>query len=121
MNSSRSPMETSPPRMEPLARLPIFFALAGRRVVLAGGSPAAAWKAELLSAAGAAVEVLTHSPSEELLAIAATPSEGKITIRRRAWQPEDLVGAAVAVGAFDDDGEARQFAEATRSAGVPVN
>ena len=41
--------------MEPLSRLPVFYALAGKRVVLAGGTPAAAWKAELLSAAGAEV------------------------------------------------------------------
>ncbi len=43
--------------MEPLARLPVFLALDGKRVVVAGGSAAAAWKAELLSAAGARVEV----------------------------------------------------------------
>ena len=43
--------------MEPLARLPVFFALEGKRAVVAGGTPAAAWKAELLSAAGAQVDV----------------------------------------------------------------
>ena len=43
--------------MAPLARLPVFLALEGKRAVLAGGSAAAAWKAELLSAAGARVEV----------------------------------------------------------------
>ena len=43
--------------MEPLARLPVFLALDGKRAVVAGGSSAAAWKAELLSAAGARVEV----------------------------------------------------------------
>ena len=37
--------------------LPVFLALDGKRAVLAGGSQAAAWKAELLSAAGAQVEV----------------------------------------------------------------
>ena len=34
--------------MEPLARLPVFFALDGKRAVVAGGGAAAAWKAELL-------------------------------------------------------------------------
>ena len=43
--------------MDPLARLPVFLALEGKRVVLAGDSQAATWKAELLSAAGARVEV----------------------------------------------------------------
>ena len=46
--------------MAPLARLPVFLALDGKRVVVAGNGPGAAWKAELLSAAGAAVDV---SPS----------------------------------------------------------
>jgi uroporphyrin-III C-methyltransferase/precorrin-2 dehydrogenase/sirohydrochlorin ferrochelatase len=32
--------------MAPLARLPLFFALEGRRTVVAGGTQAAAWKAE---------------------------------------------------------------------------
>ena len=53
MDLIRTPSETRPARMEPLARLPVFLALEGRRAVVAGGSAAAAWKAELLSAAGA--------------------------------------------------------------------
>src|SRR5260370_36235910 len=44
--NARSPVEAKPPRMERLARLPVFFALTGKRVVLAGGTAAAAWKAE---------------------------------------------------------------------------
>ena len=43
--------------MDALARLPVFLALEGKRALLAGGSAAAAWKAELLSAAGAQVDV----------------------------------------------------------------
>ena len=54
---SRTPTETRPSRIAPLAKLPVFFGLSGRRVILAGGSEAAAWKAELLAAAGAKVEV----------------------------------------------------------------
>jgi uroporphyrin-III C-methyltransferase/precorrin-2 dehydrogenase/sirohydrochlorin ferrochelatase len=34
---------------------------------------------------------------------------------------DDVRGAAIAVGAFDDDGRAAQFASAARGAGVPVN
>ena len=70
------PSETEPPRMAPLARLPLFFALEGRRAVIAGGTPAAAWKAELLSAAGAEVEVYASEPCQELLALAAEPPRG---------------------------------------------
>ena len=50
-----------PQRMGDLATLPVFFDLSGKRVIMAGGSDAAAWKAELLAAAGAAVTVsYTH-------------------------------------------------------------
>ena len=51
MNTSRKPLEARPGRMDPFARLPVFLALEGTRAVLAGGSAAAAWKAELLAAA----------------------------------------------------------------------
>ena len=119
--NSRTPSEASPPRMEPLARLPVFFALDGRRVVIAGHSPAAAWKAELLSAAGAEVEVYAAEPCEELSALAARPPRGTIVIHRRGWHAGDLQGAALAVAACDNDDEAAQFAAAARGAGVPVN
>jgi uroporphyrin-III C-methyltransferase/precorrin-2 dehydrogenase/sirohydrochlorin ferrochelatase len=39
--------------MGPLAKLPVFWALEGKRVVVASGSDAAAWKSELLAACGA--------------------------------------------------------------------
>ena len=63
MNAPRTPVEAKPPRMERLSRLPVFFALTGKRAVLAGGTPAAAWKAELLSAAGAEVDVFASEMS----------------------------------------------------------
>ena len=107
--------------MEPLARLPVFLALDGKRAVLAGGNAAAAWKAELLSASGARVDVYAATPSEELLLIASNPPRGAIAINRRGWRAEDLKGAAVAIGAFDDDAFARTFATTARAAGVPVN
>ena len=40
-HSEREPAETRPARIAPLARLPVFLALDGKRVVVAGGSPAA--------------------------------------------------------------------------------
>jgi uroporphyrin-III C-methyltransferase/precorrin-2 dehydrogenase/sirohydrochlorin ferrochelatase len=107
--------------MEPLARLPVFFALEGKRAVIAGGSAAAAWKAELLAAAGAKVEVFATEASDELLLVASDPPRDDIAIYDRAWAPGDLSGAAIAIGAFQDDEQAAAFADAARSAGVPVN
>ena len=119
---ARKPLEAKPARMAPLARLPVFLALDGKRALLAGGSAAAAWKAELLSACGARVDVYAEDASDEMLAMAGDPPpRGKIAIIRRAWTPEDLPGAAVAIGAFDDDAQAGAFADAARAWGVPVN
>jgi uroporphyrin-III C-methyltransferase/precorrin-2 dehydrogenase/sirohydrochlorin ferrochelatase len=112
---------TASQRMGALARLPVFFALGGKRAVIAGGNAAAAWKAELLSACGARVEVFAEAPCEEMLALAAAPPGGAIAIEHRAWTPDDLRGAAIAIGAFDNDEEAGVFATAARAAGVPVN
>ena len=116
--NTRTPSEARPPRMEALARLPVFFALTGKRAVVAGGSAAAAWKAELLAASGASVDVYTVDPGEELVEAAAPAS---ITIHHRAIEAADLDGAAMAIGAFEDDGQAAAFATMARRAGVPVN
>jgi uroporphyrin-III C-methyltransferase/precorrin-2 dehydrogenase/sirohydrochlorin ferrochelatase len=107
--------------MERLSRLPLFFAVDGKRAVLAGGNAQAAWKAELLSAAGAQVDVFAEAPAEELVGLAEAPPRGAVTIHRRAITPDDLTGAVIAVGAFESDGDAARFAAAARAHGVPVN
>lgn len=118
---SRKPSESGPERMAKLSRLPVFFALSGKRVVLAGGSHAAAWKAELMSAAGARVEVYAGEFSDEMRAVASDALDGEIVLIERAWTLADITGAAMAIGAFEDDGDAAAFAAAAREAGVPVN
>jgi uroporphyrin-III C-methyltransferase / precorrin-2 dehydrogenase / sirohydrochlorin ferrochelatase len=118
---SRAPTEINTARMGPLARLPAFFALEGKRAVVAGGGQAASWKAELLSAAGARVDVFAPEPSESMRALSAAPPFGTVTIHERAWKSGDLVGAAIAVAECGDDNEAARFAAAARESGVPVN
>src|SRR4051794_8264358 len=119
MSTPRTPSEARPPRMEALARLPVFYALTDKRTVVAGGSAAAAWKAELLAAAGAKVEVFAADISDEMAALASNTAY--ITIHSRAMQADDLAGAAMAVGAFENDAQAAGFAAMARRAGVPVN
>ena len=118
---TRSPSEVRSPRMGALARLPVFLALEGKRVLVAGGTPAAAWKVELLLAAGANVDVYAAEPSPELLAVVEEAQRGSATLYRREWRTADCIGAAIAVGAFDDDAEATRFAAAARAAGASVN
>ena len=121
MNFSRITCEARPGRIGPLATLPVFLVLDGKRAVIAGGSAAAAWKAELLSAAGARVDVFAGEISAELRAVAADPPGGTIAVHERAWAADDLNGAAVAVGAFEEDVDAAAFVQAARAAAVPVN
>src|SRR5580700_7273406 len=109
---SRVPSELRSARMGALARLPAFFALEGKRVVVAGGTQAAAWKAELLSAAGARVEVFAPAPSEDMLALATDPPHGAIAIHQRTWTRDDFTGAAIAVADCADDAESAGFAAA---------
>lgn len=107
-------------RMEAIATLPVFFKLAGRRAVLAGGTAPAAWKAELLSAAGASVDVYAANSCAEIIALAAQPPGGPIRLVPRDWTPDDLAGAAIAIGDIEE-AQAATFRDAARRHGVPVN
>jgi uroporphyrin-III C-methyltransferase/precorrin-2 dehydrogenase/sirohydrochlorin ferrochelatase len=108
--------------MDDLARLPVFYALTDKRVVVVGDRPAAAWKVELLSATGARVAVFGADPAPELHELAADPPNGPVTLHRRAVTPADLDGAALAIGDFPGDDDAgAAFAAMARAAGVPVN
>jgi uroporphyrin-III C-methyltransferase/precorrin-2 dehydrogenase/sirohydrochlorin ferrochelatase len=118
---SRAPSPLRSARMGALSRLPAFFALEDKRTIVAGGTQAAAWKAELLSAAGARVEIFAAAPGEDMLALAADPPRGAIAIHDRTWARNDFAGAAIAVADCADDAEAAEFAAAARAAGVPVN
>ena len=121
MKSFRKPLEAKSPRMGALARLPVFFALTDKRAVVAGGNAAAAWKAELLSAAGARVDLYADEISSEVRQLADEPPGGAIVLHERTWRASDLGGAAIAVGAFDNDEAAAAFTAAARAAGVPAN
>ncbi len=112
-SDSRKPAEAAARRIAPLAVLPLFIDLHGKRVVVAGGGTPAAWKAELLAAAGARVDVFAPEPCAELLAL-----QDGITLQRRHWQPDDLAGAVIAVIEAADETEAADFHIAARAAGA---
>lgn len=119
---SRKPSEAGPNRLEALAKLPVFFDLKGKRAVLAGESAGAAWKAELLAAAGAAVDIYAHHPSDEMRAlIERGAAAGSLVLHSRPWSIDIFATAAIAVGDFEDAAEAKAFRCAAKAAGVPVN
>ncbi|HMO30498.1 bifunctional precorrin-2 dehydrogenase/sirohydrochlorin ferrochelatase, partial [Enterovirga sp.] len=113
------PALAAPARLAPLAKLPIFVDLAGRRAVLAGGGAPAVWKAELLAAAGAQVEILAETPHEDLAAFAA--SHPQVRLRRRPWRPDDLDGAALVVADCGEPEEAERLRRAARERGLMLN
>ncbi|PVB60012.1 hypothetical protein DCO57_19315 [Labrenzia sp. 011] len=105
-----------------MASLPLFFPLAGRKVVVAGGTEAAAWKAELLVAAGAEVHVHAVELDAAFDALSAAGSRGgRLVHHAGPWVPDSLDGAALAIADAESDGEAQSFVCAARKAGVPVN
>jgi uroporphyrin-III C-methyltransferase / precorrin-2 dehydrogenase / sirohydrochlorin ferrochelatase len=122
---SRKPAEAPPSRIGRLAKLPVFFDLAGRRAVVAGGTAAAAWKCELLAAAGARVDIYAQTLEPEMAACVAASlaaaSDHPITHHAQAWTPDVLAGAAIALADIECESEAAAFARAAEAAGVPVN
>lgn len=102
-----------------LASLPVFFKLAGRRCVVAGGSDGAAWKAELLASAGAEVAVYAAEPGERLQRLC--EGAANISLHRRDWTPADLVDALIAIADAESDEAAAKFRDAARAAGAVAN
>jgi uroporphyrin-III C-methyltransferase/precorrin-2 dehydrogenase/sirohydrochlorin ferrochelatase len=110
-----APKQTRPSRLASLPKLPIFLDLCGKRAVVVGGNDAAAWKAELLAAAGAQVVVFAQDACEELRLLAA--GNDGIAIAFRAWRDGDLDDALVVVAAEED----AELLAAARRRGVLVN
>ncbi|KQV70313.1 siroheme synthase CysG [Rhizobium sp. Root1220] len=124
MDVLQLPRNETPARMERLAKLPVFWALEGKRVVIAGGSDAACWKAELLAACGAHVHVYADRLSETfevLIRRGAEHPKGGFTHHLRDWDVATIAGSAMAIADCENDEEARAFFDAARMAGVPVN
>lgn len=108
-------------RISALAKLPVFFDLADKPAVVVGGTAAAAWKAELLAACGARVEVFARSCEPEMLALFGGHGFGTVRHAGSEWEDGDLRHAAIAIADVDDEADAETFAEAARRHGVPVN
>ncbi|MEL6966969.1 MAG: NAD(P)-dependent oxidoreductase, partial [Pseudomonadota bacterium] len=110
----------SPARVEELAVLPVFYKLKGRRVVLAGSSDAAAWKGELLAAAGAEVHIYGENLDEAFETVMARQG-ARFVHHARPWAADCFEGAVIAIADAETEGEAQAFYCAALAAGVAVN
>ncbi len=119
---ARRPQGASRERLGPLAKVPVFFDVRARRVIVAGGEEPAAWKAEMLAAGGAEVHVYAEHLCADFSALLAQGSEsGTFVHHPRAWGVDDLKGAAIALCDAATQGEAQAFYCAARAHSVPCN
>lgn len=109
-------------RIEPLAVLPVFWKLDGLCALVVGATDAAAWKAELLAAAGANVIVVGQDAGEGMAQLVSQPlANGSIMHKARHWRPSDLIDQRMVIADLDDMLEIDQLMEAAKHHAVPYN
>ncbi len=98
--------------------LPIFLKLRDRSCLVVGGGAVALRKVELLLRSGGEVTAVAprFHPALERLA-----SEQRIRLRRKPFEPDDLVGMYLVVAATDDRRLNHEIATLARERGIPVN
>ena len=101
-----------------MKHFPIFLAVAGRRIVLAGGGDAALAKLRLLLKTEARLTVIAATAAPEIHAWAAA---GKLTLIPRAMAPGDAICAALFYAAHEDAAEDARTASLAHRDGALVN
>ena len=100
---ARTPSEAPPPRMEALARLPVFLALEGKRAVVAGGTRGRGLEGRAAVGGRRRGRCLRRaSPATRCWRSPPIRRAAPIVIHRRDWSAGDFAGAAIAVGACDE-------------------
>jgi uroporphyrin-III C-methyltransferase / precorrin-2 dehydrogenase / sirohydrochlorin ferrochelatase len=101
-----------------MENLPIFFRLRARPVLLVGADEAAVAKARLLHAAGADIRVVATqglSPFEDWA------KQGLVQWDRRVFDPADVIGMTLVIGATENRSADEAVAAAAHEAAIPVN
>jgi len=101
-----------------MKHFPIFLAVEGKPVVVAGGGEAAVAKLRLLLKTEADITVYADAPSQ---AIESWAADGKLTLVRRQFQSGDADGALLVYAASDDDAGDARVAALSKAAGVLTN
>ncbi len=97
---------------------PVFWDIRGKKCVIVGGGEVAARKAERLLDCGAKVFVISPELSPELAAL----KEKKLICHIAAVYTGDLIdGAALIIGATDDEKINARISSDARSRNIPVN
>lgn len=101
-----------------MKHFPIFTAVEGRRIVLAGGGEAALAKLRLLLKTEARISVFSSTPAPEIEAWA---QSGRLTLVQRPMAPGDATCAVLAYAANEDAAEDARVAALARADGARVN
>ena len=106
-----------------MEHLPIFLNVRGKRTLVVGASDVAARKARLLVNAGARAAVITGAAQDEKGGeeIEAMAARGEVELLRRAFTRADLDECVLVFVATDRLDLQVMVADASRSAGIPVN
>ena len=104
--------------MEKGLYFPLFFDLSQKRAVVAGGGKIAARRVRTLLPFVGRITVVAPAPAPSHAALA---EAGQIELRRRAFRPEDLDGADLALSATGDEAADGQVFALCRERGIPVN
>ena len=97
---------------------PIFIDVEDRDVVIIGGGEVCARKAETMMRYGARVTIVAPDFTPE---IEAWGNDGKLTLRRKRYESNDLDGASIVIASTDDTRVNEQVAADARARKVPVN
>ncbi|HWG70379.1 MAG TPA: siroheme synthase CysG, partial [Steroidobacteraceae bacterium] len=97
---------------------PVFFDLAGQRVLIVGGGEVALRKISLLERTGAHITVVAPEIAPELLQRAAA---GRLSVNAREFIPGDLDGARLVIVATSRRAVNRWIANLSESRNIPVN
>jgi len=106
-------------RMEELAVLPVFFKLKGKKVSLVGGTQAAAWKGELIAAAGAIVHIFA-TKLDPIFDEVIESNPASFVHHIEDWSAKTFDDAKIVIADLELP-EAEEFYQAAQKAGVPVN
>ena len=120
MTQIRIPKPISHQKMQDLANLPLFHKLQNRRIIVAGHEVGAMWKAELLAATGAHIDLFLGVEINQEHKRVFDKIENVI-LHERKWMDGDFQNRALAVCQSVSNDDAVAFVAAARKNSVLVN
>jgi len=97
---------------------PVYLDIEERSVVIIGGGSVCARKADAMMKYGARVTIVSPQVTGE---IEQWLSDGRLTVRRKAYEESDLPGAVIVIASTDDPCVNARVARDCRRRKIPVN